>query len=274
MAFWIGVLIAMFGMIHCGQGAVIPPPPPGGDLVLLSMGQSNNGASNVGVVGLPSDVTFQPRVFYSATRNACVKHGIPLQAISTNEGGTGSIRMGPQLYMGKIVDDFLLAEGLDRRLVILEFTKGGTSLAGSWLAGSNWLDVAITFFKAELDNYPRPYTVIGAQWDQGEADGMNATQTANYESNLEIMHARLLSEFPTLGWLGQRQLLTEQTAVTFVAGIRSAKTSFSSGGAPARSLFDLSGSPGMIQGDNLHLTQDGLIASGTAYGNDFLAISP
>lgn len=264
------LLIIMFPFVACGTGSPIPPPPtpppPGtADIVILSAGQSNNGVDSVNGSGLPAEVLYQLLCLYSYHRNTETEQSlIPLQPDVVNG------HVGPQLYLGYDVTQALA--GTDRRVAIFEFSIGGSSLANSWLHGANYYDAARAFWQAQLAVYPRGVSDLIFQWDHGESDGNSAVLAPQYGANLNDLVGQLRADFSQYATIPMiyRRLHSEQTDVSQLATLQAQQDACDNASGDPLAIPDayemsMQDLTGIVQGDNLHLTQAGIVASGQRY---------
>lgn len=199
------------------------------------------------------------------------------------EQGGGTF-FGPEITMADQLSSYAASMAPDTSIAFIKYATGGTNLAVQWAAGGT---VGTSGDGAEYLTFQNTVTaglsalhtafpsasisLAGMVWMQGESDVLNATYTANYETNLTnfIGDIRLTygNDLPfVIGRLSNGQTSLDSTRLTTVRGAQDDV----SAALPDVGLVNTDGYG--MKSDNLHFNTSGQQALGAAFANQLIAL--
>lgn len=176
---------------------------------------------------------------------------------------------GPELSMGRALD--AAASQFD----IVKFALTASSLADNWMPGIGWPTSPAAdpdLFDQFMAYLAAAETSLNGQiaalvWVQGETDGLDATDAANYQANLEAFFAAIWAVYPGLPIVISRQ--SSSASVTYKATIQAAQEAFVAAHPTNTYLVD---TDDLALIDVYHFSADSLDTLGRRYADRVLAL--
>lgn len=164
-------------------------------------------------------------------------------------------------------------------VIFLKHEEGGTDVWINWVpADTDWKNKQYAQFKARLDafeaymahtNPTDTYSYVACVWNQGEADGLNATKAAAYEAKCSAVFAQVRTDTSEAALPIYDFYLSDQLGGTpYKSDINTAKTALQV--TYSTNIYDTDASDGYSFQDTFHYDMDSYTLAGSNLYTDLI----